>query len=775
MKIKKLTSLIASSVCAFSFMVTPLIGCTPASPATETSYEIVEASIYDWDSFESPFDEMDLTYDEPNPADVKMNIAMLSDIHLQVRDDHATRNFKRAVDTCVEMADGNLDAVAIVGDVNDTLWWSTVNYSEEGGIENRTTNSDSNRLIEIADLRKKFDQIIPEGTSLMYTIGNHDMCTISGRFGVPYSSDQKIVEELRKQQEGYLDRDYFEYLQDGEEGEYEDTLAESVLLEEGMRYYRQNGVNFIVLNANKFYSVTSYSDGKINWLTGVLDYIRENHAGEPVFIITHQPVNNSVIGSMSPNHSLDLEPVLKEYPEVILFTGHIHQSNYHENAISQDLGFTVVETSSTKYTDNSLYSEGKNYGIFNGSASSSSSQGLFVRVMKDNTVRISRIDFTYQKKSGKDWIVKPLGANGKNAIYTDEYRAKHNTIPYFKNAKVAIEYHDNNNPTKTYTGEYLTVKFSPAVDKETIVRSYIIKAFNANGHVIKEILMDSGYSAGKSIKMFNASFDYPHNIHKIEIYAEDAYFARSLPIVIDKEDFGEAFPVYDLGETYVGTSTKTGSVTANGITYRSSEAFVETDGVLNNFNTALANGNSYFDAFASKYNFSFKISDMKLGYSATTHGDASADYRLGVNLATFEQDGLIYSFNGMFDFGTYNSTTRLRTNTNVFTYYVTVSGPSVNTYSRSYALSAYGIDNVNLPSNTKEILKSVEGGVVKVERNGSEFTIKLNDSTISTVDLKGDYYVGSNVVSFNQKTKATFGIHIKGAEANFTNLTFDAQ
>lgn len=777
MKIKKITSIIATSICAFSFMVAPLIGCAPAqTQPKETKYEIVDSSTYDWDSFKSPFEEMDLSYDEPNPDDVKMNIAMLSDIHLQIRDDHATRNFKRAVDTCVEMANGDLDAVAIVGDLNDTLWWNTVNYTEEGGSANATTNTNKNRLAEIADLRKKFDAIIPANTSLMYTIGNHDLCTMTGKFGVTYSSDQAIMEELAKVQDGYLNRDYFEYLQDGEEGEYKDSQPNSVQLREGLRYYRQNGVNFVILNANKFYSAYNcYTDGKINWLKRVLNYIRENHAGEPVLMITHQPVNNSVIGSMSTNHSLTLEPVLKDYPEVILFTGHIHQSNYHENAITQELGFTVVETSSTKYTDNSLYSEVKYYDIFNGSASSSSSQGLFVRVMKDNTVRISRIDFTYGKKSGKDWIVKPLGANGKNAIYTTDYREKHNTIPYFENAKVAIEYHDNENYTKTYTGKYLTIKFSPAVDNETIVKSYIVRALNSNGHVIKEVLMDSGYSAGTPIKMFSASFDYPHNIHKIEIYAEDAYFTRSLPIVIKKEDFGEAEAVITQTETYIGTSAKTGSVTANGITYKSSEAFVETEGVLNNYNTSLAQGNSYFDAFASKYGYSFKVSDMALGYSATTHGDASAEYRFGVNLATFEQNGLIYSFNGLFDFGTYNSNTRLRSNTNTFIYYVTVSGPSINTYSRSYSLSAYGLANVDLPEDTKDILKSSEGGVINVERNGSVFTIKLNGTTISTVDLKGDYYLGSNVVSFDENTKSTFGIHVRGAEAKFTNLTFNAQ
>lgn len=775
---KKILSIALSCLCAFSFGISTLAGCAsaPAVQPTETKYEIVNASTYDWDSFKSPFEEMDLSYDEPDPDDVKMNIAMLSDIHLQIRDDHATRNFKRAVDTCVEMADGDLDAVAIVGDLNDTLWWNTVNYTEEGGNENRTTNTNKNRLAEIADLRKKFDEIIPTDTSLMYTIGNHDLCTMTGKFGITYSSDQAIMEELSKVQDGYLDKDYFEFLQDGEEGEYKDSQPNSVQLREGFRYYRQNGVNFVILNANKFYSAENcYTAGKLNWLKRVLDYIRENHAGEPVLMITHQPVNNSVIGSMSTSHSLILEPVLKDYPEVILFTGHIHQSNYHENAISQELGFTVVETSSTKYTDNTLYSEGKYYGIFNGSASSSSSQGLFVRVMKDNTVRISRIDFTYGKKSGKDWIVKPLGANGENAVYTEEYRKKHNTVPYFENAKVAVEYHNNANYTKDYKGKYLTVKFSPAVDNETIVKSYIVKALNSNGHVLKEVLMDSGYSAGTPIKMFNASFDYPHNIHRIEIYAEDAYFARSLPIVIRKEDFGDAEAVVKQTETYIGTSVKTGSVTANGITYKASEAFVETDGVLNDYNTALANGNSYFDAFASKYNYSFKISDMALGYSATTHGDASADYRLGVNLATFEQDGLIYSFNGIFDFGTYNSNTRLRTNTNIFAYYVTVAGPSINTFSRTYGLAAFGHANVNLPEGTKDVLKSTEGGVVNVERNGSVFTVKLNDTVISTVDLKGDYYLGYNVMSFDENTKSTFGIHIRGAEAKFTNLAFTAQ
>ena len=121
---KKLTAILTTVLCSLVFCISPLLGCTPTTP-TETKYEFVDANTYDWNSFNSPFEQLSLDYDEPNQDDVKMNIAVLSDIHLQTRDDHATRNFKTAGDTCVEMAGGKLDSVAIVGDLLDTLFLPT--------------------------------------------------------------------------------------------------------------------------------------------------------------------------------------------------------------------------------------------------------------------------------------------------------------------------------------------------------------------------------------------------------------------------------------------------------------------------------------------------------------------------------------------------------------------------------------------------------------------------------------------------------------------------
>ncbi|MBE5732271.1 MAG: hypothetical protein E7353_04460 [Clostridiales bacterium] len=781
MKIKKLASIIATSICAFSFVISPLIGCDTSSTekteiATETEYEIVDASTYNWDSFKSPFEEMDLSYDEPNPNDVKMNLAVISDIHLQTRDDHATRNFERAIDTCVEMADGNLDAVAMVGDLLDNLWWNTVNYSEDGNANDIVSVNNAYRIPEVEHLRNVFDQVIPADTSVMFTLGNHDMCDFTGRYGATTSSDQKIVEELEKVKDGSINRDYFEYLQGDDEGEYIDSQPQSVQRRLGLRYYRQNGVNFIILNADKFYSaVNCYTEGRLNWLKRVLNYIRENHSGEPVLMFTHQPINDSVLGSVNQSHSLTLEPILKEYPEVILFTGHIHRSLYHESAITQKLGFTVVESASVKYTDNSLYTETSAFNVFNGAQSSSSSQGLMVRIMKDNTVRIARVDFTNQRKAGKDWIVKPLDGTGKNAIHTTEYREKNNSAPYFKNAKVAIEYNDNLNPTKDYTDKYLTIKFSPAQDKETLILGYVVKTYDSMGEKREEIVIDSANTAGKPLNMYSLSLKDPQNISKIEIFAEDGYYKRSLPIVIESKDFGNVITTKKLTQTYIGSSSAVGNLTANGVTYCKSEAFVKNGDVINNFKTALGAGNYYFDAFASSYTYSFKISDMVLGSAGTTHGDASSEYRLGVNLATFEQDGYVYSFNGVFDFGTYNSNTRTRTSTNNFYFYATVSAPQVKTFTRQYALAPYGINTVEIPSYVKDKLKSSEGGVVSVTRNGSVFTICFDNEQIASVDLKGDYLFVYNLVSFTEDVKSTFGINIKGAEANFTNFTFTAQ
>jgi hypothetical protein len=189
--------------------------------------------------------------------------------------------------------------------------------------------------------------------------------------------------------------------------------------DQGCRYARIAGCNFIMLTNYTYWKTTSqnYHAYQIDWLKSTMAYIEKTYPDEPVFLITHNPVLDTVPGAAGTWGGPDLVEILDEYPQLVTFTGHIHESTYHELGIYQGKGFTAVECGSVKYTG-----QGGGADVRYSSESSSSSQGLLVTVGEDTSVRIERMDFTTGQKSGEDWVIPAVGDSNRHTKYTMENR-----------------------------------------------------------------------------------------------------------------------------------------------------------------------------------------------------------------------------------------------------------------------------------------------------------------------------------------------------------------
>ncbi len=160
---------------------------------------------------------------------------------------------------------------------------------------------------------------------MIKNIGNHEFFN--------YEVKMNTSEDVKT----FINR-YLEFA--GEEKVYHDTWL--------------SGYHFISLgsedgNSETLDSVRAYiSKDQQNWLREIL--AEKYEKGKPVFVFLHQHLNtNSSSGWVGSVQGKEVEDILSQYPEVILFTSHTHQP-LDETSVNSDQAFTTVHTGAVHYT-----------------------------------------------------------------------------------------------------------------------------------------------------------------------------------------------------------------------------------------------------------------------------------------------------------------------------------------------------------------------------------------------------------------------------------------
>jgi 3',5'-cyclic AMP phosphodiesterase CpdA len=337
---------------------------------------------------------------------------VISDIHIKKSGTIDMQKFHDALKQLNEQAPKQ-DAVVVVGDLTDN------------GLQ-----EEYDRFFSVYDVKKQ-----PQVVSLM-AIGNHDY-----RNGLSEAGAQKRF-----------------LTETGMESIYDHKVIK--------------GYHFIILGTENGLTVGYYSKEQIQWLGEQLEQAEKDSPKKPIFVFLHHPLKNTVFGServTAMNGEL-LYNTLKQYPQVIHFSGHTHYPLDDPRTIHQK-DFTSVGTSSVSYIWTGT-------GYLQGElppGHQNISQGLIVEVYK-NKVVIKRRDFHKNDWTGKPWEIKlPVKAN--QFAYTE---TRDPIKPFFpKDASITVA------EEKT-TAKSLEITFTQAVDN-LLLHSYKVTAMEKEtGETVKE-------------------------------------------------------------------------------------------------------------------------------------------------------------------------------------------------------------------------------------------------------------------------------------------------
>lgn len=251
-----------------------------------------------------------------------MSFAVMSDTHVGSRND-TNSNYLKAALQDIKQIEPMINTVLIAGDL--------------------TQNGTKAEYSNFSNLMKA--EWLDDGANLVAVQGNHDVRWLCGSVnnGPTASSSVCGVDD------NFITR-YLpfknEYLDTNEDSDTKNKLYYDTWIE---------GYHFVSLNTELDLKDQSYiSDEQLAWLDQTLAENAES--GKPIFLTHHQPLNDtharSTYWSIGEQND-KLKNILAKYPQVILFSGHIHNGIGVAGAVNNGYG-TMVDVPSLAQNENGL-------------------------------------------------------------------------------------------------------------------------------------------------------------------------------------------------------------------------------------------------------------------------------------------------------------------------------------------------------------------------------------------------------------------------------------
>ena len=415
-----------------------------------------------------------------------LRFVAIADAHFGAKDNTVPQRFAQAMEKFygIAKADKNhntVDALVLVGDFVET-----------------SAEADYAKLV--AALNASVDR---DETLILAGFGNHELQLKPGNAQMLDTFD---AAEIMKQQIGV----------DGPDTSVDINGFRFIV--SSLRYDMKNGKGWT-------------DKENLDWLARELAEAHAADPEKPIFTFSHIAFKDTVALASYNKWFHDRGfgapyDVLKNYPQIINFSGHDHYPLNFENSIHQK-DFTSVSAGHLK--------SGVVGGKY-GDMSTTSSQCLLVEVDKNNTVRIRKYDVLNDAFIGEDWIVEnPSDKSG--FIYTDARAEQYKDFTFGDGEILTL-----NNVSSNGIG----VKFN-AVKNNPNVIYYRVSAYRGSEEISSTIVRSYVWE-----KNAQASFEHsvgslkPDTEYTIKVVAVDSFGNESKPLEINAKTAGKLTnPVYD--------------------------------------------------------------------------------------------------------------------------------------------------------------------------------------------------------------------------------------
>ena len=418
------------------------------------------------------------TEDETQPPeadDGTIRFAVLSDVHIgksNLPTDPADK-FAAALDT-VHRVMGTPDAIVIAGDLTDL--GTDAQYQAFNTV--------------------LWDHV-PGDTAVCTVMGNHEYFRDGVvRFG---GESAAFIKECQDAYRGVL-------------GElHTDTLV--------------NGMH--IIGVSPLSSAADYT-AATDFLCEHVRAAAEENPVMPIIVFSHEGFG-SLHATGGGRFGAELDKLMREYPQIIAFSGHTHYALNDPRMIRQSL-ITSIQTSTV----------GADFWNYSGmdpaqpEGRETASQGLFVEVSPDRVVTVTRYDFTNDTAIGEAWVIDvPAVVESREAFaYTDARKDAAKAPVFPANAKAEV---------RGITSYTATLTFPAATVEDTVsdgcITAYCVEAKDRESGAVyfsKSFPADSHMGNAAKEQLTVELTGLEHGVdYTLTVTAESAWGKVSQPLTVN--------------------------------------------------------------------------------------------------------------------------------------------------------------------------------------------------------------------------------------------------
>lgn len=337
-----------------------------------------------------------------------------------------------------------------------------------------------------------------EGTIARAVLGNHDFRTaVSGNAWGDYVADSITARRFEEEWAKYPADSHIEL------GGYHFIFLSMDL------YDKDNGVY--------------YREGRRAWLKAELDKaVAADPTGEkPIFVFNHMGPRGTAAGTEGYGADLNLHNILKDYPNVVDFSGHVHVSQINPNSVWQG-EYTSIAVGSLTGTKVPINGDPTRTGV---SQALTGDRFWICEMDYNNVLRLINYDYVRGETYGEPIYLDSFG-NPAGFDYTSDREIIEDVPEFEESAEVIVK---SNNYKK------VDITF-PQAFSDNLITTYVVDVVNSSDEIVKTEYVLSGAHLGsdqpKEFELTLAGLEQ-NTAYTINVYAYTFYNEKSSALSVD--------------------------------------------------------------------------------------------------------------------------------------------------------------------------------------------------------------------------------------------------